>query len=111
MPFIQLFEITYILNIRLACDPAIVKKFDSFRKSQSVLFCLIITWKPVIVRVNKSCLEEMGNWEEKSAQKGVGIIYSLVMVQRRIKADRINHGIHGIHGKVHKIILSICAFG
>jgi len=53
----------------------------------------------------------MGNWEEKIVQDGVGIIYSLVMVQRHIKAGRINHGIHGIHGKVYKIILSICAFG
>jgi hypothetical protein len=53
----------------------------------------------------------MGNWAEKAFQDSVGIIYSLVVVQRRIKAGRINHGIHGIHGKVHKIILSICAFG
>jgi len=65
MPFVQLSDITHIFYLWPAGGPAIVKKTDIFRKSQSVPFCDTITCKLVFAMNNKSCPEEMENWTEK----------------------------------------------
>ncbi len=63
IPFTQLLEIQHIRNLRLACDPAIVKNSDSFRKSQSNPFSAIqsLPRKPIIAMDSRSCPEEMEN--------------------------------------------------